>query len=251
MEEIKQNQLKKLELDESGLIKGIQYKFTEEGLVDWRAMVPSKYLYVNPSPKIREKIEKKYGKTYTELDLEKDNIEDSDLVILLAGIKYLLRLRQFSSVQYNVVETNQEFAAVNCIIKFAPNYESFNKEIIFSDNACASIANTNGFGNNYLLEMATNRALARCVRVYLGINIVSREELSSTPEQVVEKQSILSSSTQIKLLQDLLDAKKVTWKHLQERMKMDGKFDESYTSIDKLPKDLIFEYIGRLKNKAN
>lgn len=251
MDENPINQLKKIEVDENGLIKGIPYKFTEEGLIDWRAMVNSKYLYVNPTPKFKEKIEKKYGKIYSELNPSEDNIEDSDLVILLAGIKYLLRLRQYHSVEYIIKESNQEFAAVNCIIKFAPNYESLGKEIIFSDCACASVANTNGFGNNYLLEMATNRSLARCVRSFLNINIVSKEEMNSNIEVAQEKSSFLSDGKQVELLKTVMETRipKVTWQNIKEKLSLEGRFDESWKSIDKLPKDIIFELISRLKKK--
>ena len=39
--------INKIERDENGLVKNLEYKFTEDGAIDWRAMVPLKYLYVN------------------------------------------------------------------------------------------------------------------------------------------------------------------------------------------------------------
>ena len=40
---------KKIDRDNQGLLKGVDYKFTDEGLIDWRKMLSDKWLYPNPS----------------------------------------------------------------------------------------------------------------------------------------------------------------------------------------------------------
>ena len=92
--------LKKLEIDENGLIKNLKYHFTEEGLVDWKSMIPVKYLYINNDIKNRARIEKKYNKNYNQIDIINDKVEDSDLVQLLAGVKFLLKIRRYLDIKY-------------------------------------------------------------------------------------------------------------------------------------------------------
>jgi hypothetical protein len=249
MEEIKPNILKKVERDENGLIKGIEYKFTQDGLIDYRSMVPIQYLYINNDPKHRERIEKQYGKPYSEIDIIKDNVKDTDLIILLGGIKYLAKLRGFKSVKYNIKEANPEYVAVNCELELIPNYESENISLLFQDNACAHLGNTSNFATKYLLEIATNRAFCRAVRNCLNINIVSREELGASTgeaEQQVSRPAIVPQR-QVKLLCDIMKAKGVLFKHLEDKMKAENTFKPEYKTIEDLPKDLVFSFIERLK----
>ena len=44
---------KKITRDADGLIKGLEYQFTEEGLIDWRKMLDDKWLYPNPGKKLK------------------------------------------------------------------------------------------------------------------------------------------------------------------------------------------------------
>ena len=248
MEEIKPNIIKKLDRDENGLIKGLDYKFTVDGGVDWRAMVPVQYLYINNDPKNRERIEKQYGKSYAEIDIIKDKVKDSDLVLLLGGIRFLAKLRGIKSVKYNIKEANPEYVAVNCELELIPNYESENISTVFQDNACAHLGNTSNFATKYLLEIGTNRAFCRAVRGCLNINVVSREELgASISEPEAAPKSIIAPARQIKLLKDLMQSKGVLFKHLEDKMKSEGTYKEEYKVLDDLPKDLIFSFIERIK----
>lgn len=206
-------------------------------------MIPKEFLYVNPDQKRRAKIEEKYGKKYEELDVELDKIEDSDLIQLLGASKYLLQLRGFKSVMYNIKEANENYSAVNCIIKFIGNIESNMEDIEFSDNACAHLNNTVGFGQRYLLEMSTNRSFARCVRNALGINVVSNIEISSNntfEDDTPKSQTLLQPS---EILSKLLNDKKIS---LQDAIK-GMKDSDSWQEIKDIPKNRVFELIGKLK----
>ncbi len=250
MDETPINQLKKIERDENFLVKGVDYKFTPEGLVDWRAMVPIQFLYVNNDIKNRERVERVYGKPYNEIDIIKDKVKDSDLIILLGGIKYIAKLRSFKSISYNIHTSNQEYVAVNCKIKFSGNYETLGEDIDFEDNACAHLNNTNSFATRYLLEMATNRAFCRAVRNFLNINIVSKEEIFSNAEQEQPK-SVMAPSKQIKMLDNIMEAKGASWPQIIEKLKKENKWDDKYKSTADLPGDIIFDYIERLKKLPN
>lgn len=250
MEETK-NTLKIIERDSNGLVSGVEYKFTPEGLIDWRGILPIQYLYINNDLKKRDNIEKTYGKPYDQIDIIKDNVKDNHLVILLGGIKFLGRLRGFSSVSYLIKESNPDYASVNCSIKFIPNYETEGREIEFQDNACATRENTYDFASKYLVEIATNRAFCRTVRSFLGISIVSKEELGEGTVKEESKPKQTSNTKQVAILDDLMKSKGVTWKILTQKMKDEGKFKDSFETLKDLDKDLIFEFIDRLKKMPN
>lgn len=241
------NQLKEIKRNGQGLIEGLEYKYTPEGLVDWKSMIPAQFLYVNNDPKRRDKLEKKYGKPYSEIDPVKDNVQDQDLVIMLGGIRFLAKTRGFNYVKYNIKESREEYASVNCEIEFIPNYETENKSVIYSDNACAHFRNTSNFAQQYLLEICTNRAFCRTIRGFLCLAIVSKEELGAeTEEDNTQNTSI--PETYLKNFDKFMESKHVTWDHLVIKLKKDGHWDEKYKSFRDLPKNLFLIYYERLKN---
>ena len=160
---------------QDGLIVGLEYKTRPDNSIDWKALVPLEYLYLNPQRATQ--IEKKYRKKIAEINIIEDKVEDQDLIITLVGLKYLLKVRGYTSLNYNIFEANESYAAVSCYIQFIGNIETESAPVLFSDNACAHPGNTKSFGRNYLLEIATNRAFCRTVRNFLNIAIVSKEEL--------------------------------------------------------------------------
>ena len=74
----------KFSRDENGLLDGTDYIFYEDGTIDWRAMVKSHFLVPN-----RQKTSK----------TDVSSLEDSQLIILLGGIKDLAQIRGFSRVE--------------------------------------------------------------------------------------------------------------------------------------------------------
>jgi len=171
-----------------GLYNHIDYVFNEDGFVNWRAMIPQKYLYVGKNikdnPVKREIFEKKYGKKPEKVDLAVDKIEDEDLLITLGGIRYLALLRGYESVKFDVLpSSNGAYSSVTCDIKWLKNFECGGKigcdyfdTVEFSGAACATLENTYSFSRNYLPEIASNRAFCRAVRNFLNIDVVSDEE---------------------------------------------------------------------------
>ena len=79
--------------DELGLLDGKSYEFTEDGLVNWRKMIDTKYLVPNLS---------KFPSGTENKNLNVQDLEDSQLLILLGGIKDLANIRGYSKVQYNI-----------------------------------------------------------------------------------------------------------------------------------------------------
>jgi hypothetical protein len=243
------SELKKITRDENGLVTGTEYKFLENGMIDWRAMIPKEFIYVNPDSRRREKLEKKYGKPYEELDPTTDKIDDADLVFTLPGSKYLLRLRGFTDIKYNIVSANEGYACVNCRINFIPNYESEMLPISFEDNACAHQGNTSSFAQQYLVEIATNRAFCRAVRSFLQINVVNKEELSDK-SSIVEETPSGNVFGPHAMLEKTLSDKKITFDKVKAQMIKDGNQDaEKWESVTDIPKSKVFEILGRLQKK--
>ena len=71
--------------------KNINYEFNEDGTVDWRGMVKSEFLVAN-----RDRTD--------ETDISK--LEDTDLIILLGGLKDLANVRGYKSVTYKIHEAS-------------------------------------------------------------------------------------------------------------------------------------------------
>ncbi len=231
---------KKIDRDSQGLLKGVDYKFTDQGLIDWRKMLSDKWLYPNPS------------KNLSTQDVSK--LKDTDLCILLGGIKELAQIRGYTNVKYDVTCPSPDYVIANCTITWVPNFETEDKEVTFSSLGDASPNNTDNFARQYLAPIAENRAFVRCVRNFLRINIVAQDELAkrfkdgnfqvSTPQQAE-----VASPTAV--LEKLMKEKGVDFERVKNRL-IRQKYEEAdkLDSVSQIPADKIFELIGDL-NKIN
>jgi hypothetical protein len=195
------NLIKTVERDENGLVKGIDYIFRDDGTIDWRKMVKPEYLAINV-------------KNVKETDVSKVN--DEDLIILLAGLKDLAKLRGFTSVKFQIATASSQYVAAKCSIEWRPNYETEQIPVTYEAIADANDENTFGFASQYLAAIAENRALARCIRGFLNINIVAKEELKELP-QVKD-----NPTDPVTLLKTLMNSKNITFEKLKAKMVKDG-----------------------------
>lgn len=228
--------LKSISRDESGLIDNIDYVFNEDGFIDWRKMINAKFLVSRD----------KSG----EVDLSK--MKDSDLLILLGGIKELAQLRGFTEVTYDIVSPSPEYVVAICKIKWIPNYETENKEITFSGVGDASLSNTDSFARNFLAAIAENRAFVRCVRSFLKINIVGKEEMGPINNREFKPSSSSSPSDNVANPKDFLKAlmseKNVSFEDIKKKLVkegLDGAPD--YESVNDIPIIKTLELIERIK----
>lgn len=152
---------------DTGLVEGIEYKYSPDGRINWRAMVPEEFLVVN-----------KQNFTNRKLPDSIEGLEDKDLLILLGGIKYLAALRGFDSVSHKITFREHYAIGVNTEIRWIPNFETDMRPIAFESLADATEANTNSFGKAYLSAIAENRGLVRAVRNFLGINVCGKDEVT-------------------------------------------------------------------------
>lgn len=162
-----------LKRNELGLLEGIEYKFKENGSIDWRAMINPKHLVINKQ--YEASLTKKFGMPLNEIPVTE--VEDNKLLILLQGIKDVAFLRGYTSVRPKLVFATEYKAAAECSIQWIPNFETGGLPFEFGDVGSASLDSTSGFGKMYLESIAFNRAFVRAVRNSLGISILGSDEI--------------------------------------------------------------------------
>lgn len=174
----------KLRRNEYGLFENIDYKYDENGFVDWKAMINPKFLYPNKGWFERA------GKPIPE---SIEDLQDHQLLCKLGGYKELARLRGFSNVEYELQHLENSVSCT-CIITWIPNYETtyedtvgFAREVKFSSIANSTSENCGDFMAAFKETQAENRAFVRCVRNFLNVNIVGDDEISKG--KVVEESS--------------------------------------------------------------
>ena len=196
--------------DENGLLQNIQYSFNEDGFIDWRDMIDDQHLYPNKGW---------FQKFDKEVPDSVEGLKDHQLLIKLSGIKELLKLRGFKEVHFTVIETGYDRAVVKCEIKFTPNYETGEEEIVFTEIANATSENCDGFSIKFLESIATNRSFVRCVRNFLNIHIVGADEIDkSDPNKQKEEKDVEVSSASFSP-QETLASKFKDFEDLKEHLR--------------------------------
>ena len=167
-----------------GLIEDVIYLRHPDGSVNWRAMIRPEHLYINRE--YRGELEARFNKKLSEINVSE--VEDKQLLILLAGLKELARLRGYRSVRQKVDHISAEKAVVTCEIEWIGNYETGGESIVFSDVGAASLYSVSGTFQVHLETIAANRAFVRATRNFLGINIVGKDEFDPKANEEYAKQ---------------------------------------------------------------
>lgn len=160
--------------DQDGLLKSAKYSFNEDGSVNWRKMIKDEHLYPNKDW---------FESRNKEIPVSIEGLDDCQLLIKLSGIKELAKLRGFTAVSHDVLESTPERVVCKCSISWMPNYENNGHSIYFEDVANATLDNTSSFATKFLETIAANRAFVRAVRNFLGIHIVGDDEIDKSDHQ--------------------------------------------------------------------
>lgn len=221
-----------------GLLENFDYKFTEEGYVDWRNLIPIKYLLAN-----RDKTQ--------ETDVSK--LEEKDLLLSLQGIKYISKIRGYKSIIYNNIVSSPDHCTASCEITWIPNFETENLELKTSGIGDATQYNCKSFAKLYLGPISENRAFVRCVKNALGINILSSEEIGDAKvmEEAVSNSNIgIKSPTEI--LKDLMDKHHYSFESIKAKLIKEGDKDaELYSNLEEISPGKKLHLIERIKAKDN
>lgn len=250
-----------------GLIEGIDYPRKKTGEINWRALLRPEHLYINREYK--EELEARFNKKLKDIDVTE--VDDKQLLILLAGIKELARLRGYHSVKQSIYNVGPEKAVCTCQIEFIGNFETGGSPVVFSDVGSASLYSVSGNFQLHLEAIAANRAFVRAVRNYLGVNIVGKDEFDpyankayeaalkspKAPEPAGES----TDSRPPQLLKDMCEShkpKKITFEALQKRAAdLAAKEPQTFisdpatwTSFEEIPKRDIFTLMSLITGKA-
>ena len=175
----------KIRRNEDGLIIGKEYSFTEDGFVNWRAMINPEFLYPN--------------KDYFDIRKQAvpstiEGLDDKQLLIMLGGIKEIAKIRGFDSVSYNIKHPYPNYVTATCTIGWIPNFETNGTSVLYEDCANATLDNTDNFCAKFLETIACNRAFVRCVRNFLNIHIVGADEIDKSKNKQVDISDLIQSS---------------------------------------------------------
>ena len=193
-----------LKTESKNLINDVNYIYLDNGLINWRAMIPSQFLYIQTkNERLCKAFEKQYGKDpkfVSDKDIPDMGIEDKFLLISLAGIKYVAKLRgilSYKTTLTNVVYDKNYQCVVSCSviaeIVFSPNFETNNQPVTYCGVGGASLANTFDFAQRYIETIAENRAFVRAVRNFLNINVVSDTEIGPDSSALSPIQPIVNN----------------------------------------------------------
>lgn len=238
-----ENQIKKIERDENGLVKGIDYVFDEHGYVDWRRTLPKKFFYVK-------------DENYQHEDIDK--VPDSKLLINLDGIKWLAKIRGCEYIKYPVVESSTDFCTAVCEIKWIPNFETEDRSVIHSSIGYSTLDNTDDFMSPYLGPDAENKAFIRAVRTFLRINVCGKEEIGgiNTHKKAKVKKEAKNeygSSNVTELILDCMNKLNIDFTTVLNQLKKDGEtFEKDPQNINELHSmkpTLSMKLLSRMKKK--
>lgn len=168
--------------DDEGLIRNVDYPRDTLGRVDWRKLVQPAHLYVSPEYQV-EVMTRQNVKSKWDIDVTK--CEDKELLITLAGLKYLAHLRGVESVQPSDLHVSSTDVTSVCTIRFSPNFENPDG-LTVGAQASASVHSVSGKFQLYLSAMAQNRAYTRAVKEALRIEILGFEEVDFKASRAFE-----------------------------------------------------------------
>ena len=220
----------------------IEYKYNEFGKIDWFATLPRKFLVVN-----RQKYLDK-SKTPPE---SIDGLPDSDLLILLSGIRFLADERGFIKIEYPVINSSSNHCTVVCQITWDLSVEN-NQIIVSSGIGDATPDNTKSFARYYLGPIAENRAFTRCVRQFLRIPVLGAEELGDVKMENESNQQSNNSNlldpvnTLLKIIENKGKTPEKFLKRCVEIWKIEG--SENWKTLNDIPKDKILGLIEKLNS---
>lgn len=229
---------KQNERNSQGLLENVEYFYKEDGSIDWRKMVKNDYLVPNKQ-------------RTSESDVSK--LDDSKILILLAGIKELAQIRGFKSVKYTVSHADMEYVCVTCGITWIGNYETGGEEVYFESMADAGTHNTESFGQSFLATTAENRAFVRAVRNFLKINLVGNEEMG--PKKIASSgnsyQNFSSNKfSAVNYLETTLRENNISFNYVKERMISDGVSGaEDWQTVNDIPSIVAYDIIEKIQKR--
>lgn len=234
-----------------GLIDGVDYKKKPDGSIDWRAMVRKEHLVINRQ--YEKQLVEKLNKPFNEITV--DEVEDSKLLILLQGLKELAQLRGYTELDPKVEFASENDVIVKTRINWIGNYETDGNPVVFGGIGGANFHNTSGFAQRYLAAIAENRAFCRAVRNFLGIAIVSAEEIDKKDlKESADNTSTPAQHTPQAVLEKTMENAGISFEVLKKTLekytdKLEGA-PASWSTIKDVPPADVLTIVGLIKKSA-
>ena len=204
---------------------------------NWKSRVKPEYFVVNKQRK--DKIEKQFGKPLGEISIE--SIDDSDKLILLAGFKEVALERSYDSCIFEVISDSIEYVTVKCTIKWSSGPTT-------SALGNAHPRNVEGFMQDFLVAAAENRAFVRCVRNFLQIHVLGKDEIS--PVDISKGQpNKMSAVNPVAILQNKLEEKGKSFDQFKLWYSSFNPESTKWISYSDIPTGEIHDILFRLKSK--
>jgi hypothetical protein len=147
----------------------------EDGSTDWRKIVSSQNIILNPHFYARIGIDSE-SLEESEKERLKAEAPDEGLIILLAGFREIARKRGVSKTIFKLCERQDHRAVVSVEMTLVPTVDE-PYETVISSLANCSVDNCSPNFFKYAEALASNRAECRALRQALNIASVSFEEL--------------------------------------------------------------------------
>lgn len=200
----------KLRRNEFGLLKNVDYKFSPDGFINWRAMIEPEYLYPN----------KDWFRKYDQpVPNSIEDLEDYQLIIKIGGLNKLAAIRGFSMIDHETTHVGEDAVYDKCTISWIPNYETDMKDVIYSYGANSNDKNCGDFMRSFKETQAEYRSQSLCIRKFLNINIVSDAEIDKSDQKGGEsnEESGKPSVAQISLEKQSNNANFKTYEEFREK----------------------------------
>lgn len=213
----------------------------EDGSIDWLKLIPEEFIVAQDKSKA---------------DIPISELKDNEKMVLLGGWKYLLKLRGFKSKKDIIHSSSKDFVSASCEIVWLPHEDSGMQEQVYYASADSHDGNTDPFMCQYHTANAQNRAFVRCVREYLNIHIVGKDELSknSIPDFSNESKGVQSVSPKPQQVLEKIAASQnknlsSALKWISEKQELPKEKIEKIKSWGDIPENVTYKMIGYLMNK--
>lgn len=161
---------------------GREYHYTAEGLIDWKAEVDPRFLYI--PRELEAKVVQLTGKPLAEVDLKA--LPENLVRIKIGGLNQLAHLRGVRSCTYPILQTRESFAAAVCELELIPNIESDMMPEVWSAMASASPLSMDLKMRPYMETFAENRSFGRAVKRALQINWLTDIEIGGDGREAAD-----------------------------------------------------------------
>ncbi len=229
--------------DEYGFLP-IEYKFKENGRVDWAAMIPKEFFVPN-----KEKFPE--GTDLASLEVEK--LRDDQLLLLLAGVRYIGLIRGIKSIKKVFSASNQQFSSCVCTVEFIPNFETNGQVFTYDGEGDAHFENTSSFAQRFLTTISGNRAEARAIKLGLDISFLTQEEMGPTKKEI-EQQKAKSAGAHnpINTLQKVIKQANFSFGSVKKAFVKNGYITDEFNDVTytTFPVEHAFDAINFIKNAA-